>query len=114
MKSETRASDALWAGLPVITKVGEGFSARVAASLLSAAGLPELITYNAQEYEARALELATNADQLSLIKRKLAQNRMTEPLFNTKLYTRHLEQAFEKAYQRYLDRKSPDTIYVQP
>ena len=85
--AHTTASDALWAGLPVLTRIGETFAGRVAASLLNAIGLTELITSTPQAYEALAIELATNPEKLAAIKRKLANNRLTTPLFDTKLFT---------------------------
>ena len=84
--AHTTASDALWAGLPVLTQMGQSFAARVAASLLNAMDLPELITNTREEYEAGAIELANNPLRLSEIKKKLEQNRETSPLFNGKLF----------------------------
>jgi predicted O-linked N-acetylglucosamine transferase (SPINDLY family) len=110
--AHTTTSDALWAGLPVVTKVGDGFSARVAGSLLNAIGLPELVTTAEQDYEELILELATNPTKLAKVKDKLAINRLTQPLFNTELYTKHLENGYQQAYQNYFDGKSPKTIIV--
>ncbi len=81
--AHTTASDALWAGLPVVTKLGEGFAARVAGSLLYAIGLEELVTQTESEYEQLALELAQNPERLAALKAKLEDNRLTTPLFNT-------------------------------
>ena len=106
------ASNALWAGLPVITKLGNGYTARMAGSLLASLGLPELITTKETEYEELALKLATNPEQLASIKQKLAVNRSSKPLFNTELFTKHLEDGYQKAYQRYFDGKEPEAIYV--
>ena len=89
--AHTTASDALWAGLPVLTCLGHTFAGRVAASLLTAANLPELITHSHAEYEALAFELATNPQKLIIIRHKLAQNRTTCPLFDTRRFTTHLE-----------------------
>lgn len=110
--AHTTASDALWAGLPVLTCAGKSFVSRVAASLLSAIGLPELITNNHQDYEALAVRLATNPDKLLTIKRKLQMNRLSEPLFNTELYTRHLELAYQTAFDRHVEGLQPDHIYL--
>jgi predicted O-linked N-acetylglucosamine transferase (SPINDLY family) len=110
--AHTTAAEALWAGLPVVTKVGLGFAARVAGSLLNEIGLPELITQNEKEYEALILELATNPTKLRKIKEKLATNRLTQPLFNTELYTKHLENGYQQAYQNYFDGHLPQTIIV--
>ena len=81
--AHTTASDALWAGLPVLTCLGETFAGRVAASLLHAIYLPELRTTTLEDYERLAVELATNPEKLAKIKRKLADNRLTTPLFDT-------------------------------
>jgi len=86
--AHTTASDALWAGLPVLTQIGQSFAARVAASLLNAVGLSELITHSQEEYEALAVELALDRDKLLGIKEKLEKNRLTTPLFDSTLFTR--------------------------
>ena len=110
--AHTTASDALWAGLPVVTKAGQGFAARVAGSLLNAIGLPELITTNEQDYEELVLQLAKHPTKLAKVKETLAANRLTQPLFNTELYTKHLENGYQQAYQRYFEEKPPQTIRV--
>jgi protein O-GlcNAc transferase len=104
--------DALWAGLPVLTKRGKGFAARVSGSLLSAVGLRDLITENEAEYEKLALKLATNPTDLAQIKSKLAENRLTQPLFDSETYTKHLELGYQLAYDKYFNRQSPDTIFI--
>ena len=113
VNAHTTASDSLWAGLPVVTKLGQGFAARVAGSLLNAIGLPELITQNEADYEAIALELATNPERLAKIRSKLAANRFTEPLFDTEQYTKHLEAGYKMAYARYFSGQKPDHIFVK-
>ena len=110
--AHTTASDALWAGLPVLTLIGQSFASRVAASLLNAIGLPELITTSPQEYEALAIALAKNPERLTAIKTKLANNRLTSPLFDTPLFTKDLEQIYMKMYERYQGDLAPDTIMV--
>jgi len=110
--AHTTATEALWAGLPVVTKIGRGCAARVAGSLLNALALPELVTETEQDYEALILELATNPMKLGKIKEKLATNRLTQPLFNTELYTKHLENGYQQAYQNYFDGNLPQTIIV--
>ena len=110
--AHTTAAEALWAGLPVVTKPGLGFAARVAGSLLNAIGVPELITQTEKDYEALILELATNPTKLRMIKKKLATNRLTQPLFNTELYTHYLENGYQQAYQNYFDGNLPQTIMV--
>jgi len=110
--AHTTASDALWAELPVLTVLGDAFVGRVAASLLNAIGLPELIAYSHEEYKALALELASNPEKLSLIKQNLAKNRNTHPLFNTERYTRHIEEAYTRMWQKHQESLLPDHIYV--
>jgi len=112
--AHTTASDALWAGLPLLTLAGETFVARVAASLLNAIQLPELITCTQEEYEALAIELATNPDRLKLIRLKLEKNRLTTPLFDTERFTHHLEEAYGVMYERYQDGLLPEHIVSLP
>ena len=107
------ASNALWAGLPVLTKLGKGYSSRMAGSLLTSIGLPELITSTEADYEKLALELATNPEHLYSIKQKLAANRLSKPLFDTELFTKHLEDGYQQAYQRYFEGLEPETITVR-
>ena len=99
--AHTTCSDALWSGLPVITRIGQSFASRVGGSLLSAVGLKELVTKTEKEYENLAIKVATSPKFLKKIKNKLEKNRITEPLFNTKLYTIKIESAFKKIYERY-------------
>jgi predicted O-linked N-acetylglucosamine transferase (SPINDLY family) len=110
--AHTSASDALWTGLPVLTRMGQSFAGRVAASLLTAIGLPELITSTPQAYEELAIELATSADKLASIKQKLMSNRLATPLFDTELLTRHIETAYAAIYERNQAGLPPDHIYV--
>jgi len=106
------ASNALWAGLPVLTKLGRGYTARMAGSLLTSIGLPELATHSEEDYESLALALATDPERLAKIRQTLADNRLSTPLFDTALFTKHLENGFEQVYQRYYDGKPPDDIFV--
>ena len=110
--AHTTASDALWAGLPVLTRVGETFANRVASSLLTAVGLPELIAPDREAFVATAIELAHNPERLRALKEKLERNRATAPLFDTELYTRRLEAAFEAMHARRLANLPPDDIHV--
>jgi predicted O-linked N-acetylglucosamine transferase (SPINDLY family) len=112
--AHTTASDALWAGLPMLTCRGEAFAGRVAASLLNAAGLPELVTGSLQEYEAMALKLATDASLLGSIRRKLAQNRPNCPLFDTDRFRRHLEAAYLTAWGIYQRGEPPGSFSISP
>jgi predicted O-linked N-acetylglucosamine transferase (SPINDLY family) len=96
VNAHTTASDALWAGLPVITKAGRSFVARAAASLLHAHGLPELVTETVNDYEQLALELATDPARLARIRHKVVANRETAPLFDSEKSTRDLEAVYRK------------------
>jgi len=110
--AHTTASEALWIGLPVLTCMGEAFAARVAASLLNAIELPELITRNLDEYESLAIELARDPVRLQQIKDKLARNRLSTPLFDTRLYTRNLEAAYVEMVGRFRAGLPPANIDV--
>jgi predicted O-linked N-acetylglucosamine transferase (SPINDLY family) len=104
--------DALWAGLPVLTCMGNTFAGRVAASLLEAIGLKELITSSLAEYEELALALAGNPERLAAIKEKLLRNRQTEPLFDTARYTRDLESAYTVIWERTQRGEPPESFSV--
>jgi predicted O-linked N-acetylglucosamine transferase (SPINDLY family) len=106
------AINALWAGLPVLTKQGRGYAARMSGSFLNAIGLADLITETEKAYEQRALELATDPTQLAAINTQLASNKHSEPLFDTELFTRNLESAYRQAYQQLRAGGEPETIYV--
>ena len=109
----TTASDALWAGLPVLTRAGQSFPSRVAASLLTAIGLPELITTSAEDYERVAVELATSAGRLAAIRQKLLDHRLTTPLFDTARFTRDIEAVYEAMCARYRAGLAPDHILIR-
>jgi predicted O-linked N-acetylglucosamine transferase (SPINDLY family) len=100
-------------GLPVLTCIGHSFASRVAASLLNAVNLPELITTTQEQYESLAIELATNPEKLKIIKDKLVDNLPTAPLYDTPLFARHLESAYLTMYDRYQNGLDPDHIYVE-
>jgi predicted O-linked N-acetylglucosamine transferase (SPINDLY family) len=110
--AHTTASDALWAGLPVLTCLGTTFPGRVGASLLHAVGLSELITASLPDYEQLAVGLASNPGRLAGIKQKLADNRLTMPLFDTGRFTRNIEAAFSAIYARCRAGGAPDHIVV--
>ena len=99
--AHTTASDALWAGLPLLTHAGESFAARVAASLLTTIEMPELITHNQADYERHAIEIALNPARLMALKTKLADKRTTTNLFNGVVYARHLEKAYSQMIDGY-------------
>ena len=110
--AHTTASDALWAGLPIVTCVGSTFPGRVAASLLNAIGLQALVTATRDDYERLAGELATDPEKLAGIRQTLAANRLTRPLFDTALYARHIEAAYTAMVERYKAGLSPDHLVV--
>lgn len=112
--AHTTASDALWAGLPVLTCAGNTFVGRVAASLLSAVGLPELIARDLDSYAALALELARHPERLREIRARLARNRGTCPLFATDRFRRHLESAYIVLRERSQRGETPTPFSVVP
>ncbi len=111
--AHTTASDALWMGLPVLTQLGASFASRVAASLLSAVGIPELITHNQEAYESLAVGLSVNQDELKIIKQRLADNKFKSRLFDMGLYVKHLEAAYVAVHERHISGLSPDHIFVE-
>ena len=108
--AHTTASDALWAGLPVLTCAGAAFAGRVAASLLDAVGLGKMITTSRDEYIAAAVRLANEPEALREIRERLAAQRLTRPLFDTARFTRHIESAYDMMWQRYKKGRPPDRI----
>jgi len=111
--AHTTASDALWAGLPVLTCLGTAFAGRVAASLLNAVGLPELVTRSLDEYEVLALRIAHDAELRTALKSKLAAHRASWPLFDTVGMTRHIESAFNEMWRRHCAGEAPASFAVQ-
>jgi predicted O-linked N-acetylglucosamine transferase (SPINDLY family) len=105
--AHTTGSDALWAGLPLLTCRGTAFPGRVAASLLSAIGLPELVTENLGGFEAKAVALATNRDELTALRARLGENRTTMPLFDTARYCRNMEAAYQTMWEKFLAGEAP-------
>lgn len=110
--AHTTASDALWAGLPVLTCASATFAGRVAGSLLRAIGLPELITHSLADYEALALDLARVPTRLAAIRRRLAQNRDTFPLFDAARVARHIEAAYRGMWERHQRGMPPESFPV--
>ena len=110
--AHTTASDALWAGLPVLTQMGNAFAGRVAASLLNAVGLPEMITRDVAAYEALAIALGRDPARAAALKAKLAAAIPTAPLFNTPRFTRHLESAYRMMWQRHAAGLPPEGFAV--
>lgn len=108
--AHTTASDALWAGLPVVTRIGDSFAGRVAASLLSALGLPELITRTREDYEALAIDLALDKQRRQGIRERLQESCLRASLFDAALYTKRLEAAYEAMYRRHQAGLLPDHL----
>ena len=106
----TTASDALWAGLPVLTRSGKSFPSRMAGSILKAIGLPELVCHTIADYEDLAVELATNRPRLESIQQKIVSNRLSTPLFDSAQTTRNIEQAYQIMYTHYLEGRAPENI----
>ena len=110
--AHTTASDALWAGVPVVTRLGEAFAGRVAASLLTVVGLPELITQTAQEYENLAVALAGDPARLAALKLKLRNNRDSTPLFDAARYARDLESAYRGIWAKHEAGEPPESLAI--
>lgn len=110
--AHSTACDALWAGTPVLTYIGAAFSGRVAASLLSALDLTDLIANGLSDYKARALGLARNPPMLAAVKAKLAANRDSFPLFDTERFTRHIEAAYTAMWERHKEERPPASFSV--
>jgi predicted O-linked N-acetylglucosamine transferase (SPINDLY family) len=110
--AHTTASDALWAGLPLLTCRGETFAGRVAASLLQNLGMPELVAANRDDYERMAIGLAQNPERLSSIREKLSANRLKMPAFDTPRLARDIETAFRKMAERAKAGLAPGHIAV--
>ena len=112
--AHTTASDALWAGLPVLTCMGRSFASRVAASLLRAVNLPGLVTASVRDYEGLAIDLALHPEKLAEIRQTLRANRTAAPLFDGRLTARHLEAAYEAIFVRHQSGLPPDHIEIHP
>jgi protein O-GlcNAc transferase len=108
----TTTSDALWAGVPVIALQGSHFASRVSSSILSAMGLPDLITHSLEEYEALAVGLARNPVGLQEIRQRLAKNRLVAPLFDTPRFAKNLETAYKEMWKIFLAGEAPRGIEV--
>jgi len=111
--AHTTGSDALWAGLPMVTCVGDTFAGRVGASLLHAVGLPGLVTHNSEDYEALALRLAREPEALARLKARLASDRASLPLFDSARMTRHLEAAYTTMWERHRRDEPPRGFTVE-
>jgi protein O-GlcNAc transferase len=110
----TTASDALWAGVPILTCAGAAFAARMAGSLLRTIGLPELVTYSMEEYEALGLRLARDAALLAAYRARLAANRLASPLFDTARFCRDIESVYTTMWEKYRRGEAPASFRVNP
>ena len=106
----TTTSDALWAGVPVVTKMGNHFASRVSASILTAVGLEELITKTNEEYANLAVSLAKDKKKLNSMRKTLSKNRLSHPLFDTQLFVNNLEKAYLEVYKNYQKGNKPRPI----
>jgi len=113
VNAHTTASDALWAGLPVVTRLGESFAGRVAASLLNAVGLSELVTHSIEDYAALALRLAKDPSLLAGYRNQLAKNRLTHPLFDTDRFRRHIEASYLQMWEIWQRGEQPRSFAVE-
>jgi protein O-GlcNAc transferase len=111
--AHTTASDALWAGLPVLTCSGGTFAGRVAGSLLTAIGLPELITESLEEYEQTALTLARDPQRLIALRQKLETNRDASALFDLQQLTGNFETAYARMWQTWLSGQTPAAFSIE-
>ena len=112
--AHTTASDALWAGLPVLTLPGQTFAGRVAASLLTAIGLPDLIATSVDDYESLAVQFGRDPSALDGMRSKLDANRLSTPLFDTERYTAKLECAFREMHRRFVSNEPPAHLFIPP
>jgi predicted O-linked N-acetylglucosamine transferase (SPINDLY family) len=110
--AHTTASDALWAGLPVLTCLGDTFAGRVAASLLNAIGLPDLVASSSAEYEELAISLATDQDKIRKVTQALKVYRDEKPLFDSAQYAKHIEAAYCIMHTRHLSGQKPEHFHV--
>lgn len=113
VSGHTTASDSLWAGLPLVTIIGDSFASRVAGSLLHTIGLPELITSSFETYKEKILELSNNRQKLANIRADLAQNRLISPLFDTERFTRNLERAWKEIVENHHQAKPLASLFIQ-
>ncbi len=111
--AHTTATEALWAGLPVLTCRGSSFAGRVGSSINNAIGMSDLVTETLSEYEGMALKIANEPSILSQFKEKIARNRRTYPLFDTTRFTRHIETAYEQMWQRHRDLHPPAAFVIK-
>ena len=112
--AHTTASDALWMGLPVVTCCGQSFAGRVAASLLRAIGMPDLVTSDLESYERLALRIASEPSVLLELRERLRRNRLSQPVFDTDRYRQHIEAAYMRMWENWQHGKVPESFAVHP
>jgi predicted O-linked N-acetylglucosamine transferase (SPINDLY family) len=112
--AHTTASDALWTGVPLVTCKGQQFDGRVAASLLETAGLPDLITETVEEYEALALELARDPPRLAALRARMAESRLSSPLFDIDRFRAAIETAYLRMVNRARAGLAPESFALAP
>ena len=110
--AHTSCSDSIWAGLPILTLEGDSFQSRVASSLLKTTGLNELIAKNEKEYVDKAVYIAKNKEYLNQLKNKLLNSKDNNPLFDNKSFTHNIEKAYSIVFEKYINKKDPEDIYL--
>jgi predicted O-linked N-acetylglucosamine transferase (SPINDLY family) len=112
--AHTTASDALWTGLPVVTRCGSSFPGRVATSLLRAIGMPDLVTHDLESYERLALRIASDPELLRQLRERLRANRLSWPLFNADRYRQHIESAYVRMWECWQRGEKPSSFRIDP
>lgn len=107
-------ANALWAGLPVVSMLGDHWVSRMSASALNALGIPEMIAINLEDYQRKAVALALDPPGLKALRDKLWRRRSITPLFDTTLFTRHIEKAYRRMWQRHKDGLAPASFKIEP
>lgn len=110
--AHTTASDAMWGGLPVLTRVGHQFAARVGASLVTAMGMPDMVAADDQAYHDKALAIARSPALLAELRARVAANRLTQPLYDTRGYARQIERAYTLVHERRIAGLAPEHVTV--
>ena len=111
--AHTTCNDALWAGVPVLTMMGDSFPSRVAASLLNTSNLNELVTNSLKEYEQMALKIANDPKYLNELKKKIFEFKNKNPLFNSELFTSNIEKSFDLVMKRFKNNLKPDHLIIE-
>ena len=111
--AHTTCNDALWAGVPVLTIIGDSFPSRVAASILNTSNLNELIKNSLKEYEEMAVKIANDPEYLKELKNKISKFKRKNPLFNSELFAKNLEKSFDLIVDRYKNNLKPDHMIIE-